>query len=54
MAQRRPAVVTCSVHPTTWTESGAWWEVGVPAGLSGREAYEQHKATQARYLPAPP
>ena len=33
-ATRRPAVVVCRTHPTTWTEAGAWWEVGVPAALS--------------------
>ena len=33
---RRPAVVVCRTHPTTWTEAGAWWEVGVPAALPGR------------------
>ncbi len=49
-AQRRPAVVVCRVDPSTWTESGAWWEVGVPASLSGRASYEQNKATQLRWL----
>ena len=47
---RRPAVVVCRTHPTTWTESGAFWEVGVPTSLSGRAAYEEHKATQVRWL----
>jgi 3D-(3,5/4)-trihydroxycyclohexane-1,2-dione acylhydrolase (decyclizing) len=47
---RRPAVVVCRTHPSTWTEAGAWWEVGVPAGLSGRASYEEHKATQVRWL----
>ena len=28
---RRPAVVVCRTHPTTWTEAGAFWEVGVPS-----------------------
>lgn len=51
--ERRPAVVVCTVHPTTWTESGAWWEVGVPAALSGRAAYEEGKARQLRWLGAP-
>jgi 3D-(3,5/4)-trihydroxycyclohexane-1,2-dione acylhydrolase (decyclizing) len=46
-------VVVCTVHPTTWTESGAWWEVGVPAALSGRAAYEEGKARQLRWLGAP-
>ena len=48
--QRRPAVVVCRTHPTTWTEAGAWWEVGVPATLSGRESYEEAKAGQLHWL----
>jgi 3D-(3,5/4)-trihydroxycyclohexane-1,2-dione acylhydrolase (decyclizing) len=47
---RRPAVVVCRVHPSAWTESGAWWEVGVPAGLSGRKGYEVAKARQLRWV----
>jgi 3D-(3,5/4)-trihydroxycyclohexane-1,2-dione acylhydrolase (decyclizing) len=47
---RRPAVVVCRTHPTTWTEAGAWWEVGVPAGLAGRAGYEERKAAQQRWL----
>ncbi len=47
---RRPAVVVCRTHPSTWTEAGSWWEVGVPASLSGRAAYEEHKASQVRWL----
>jgi 3D-(3,5/4)-trihydroxycyclohexane-1,2-dione acylhydrolase (decyclizing) len=49
-ASRRPAVVVCRTHPSAWTEAGAWWEVGVPASLSGRTGYEEHKATQQRWL----
>jgi 3D-(3,5/4)-trihydroxycyclohexane-1,2-dione acylhydrolase (decyclizing) len=48
--ERRPAVLLVRTHPTTWTESGAWWEVGVPAGLSGRADYEEGKARQQRWL----
>ena len=48
--ERRPAVLLVRTHPTTWTESGAWWEVGVPADLSGRPEYEQGKARQQRWL----
>ena len=48
--QRRPAVVVCRTHPTSWTEAGAWWEVGVPAGLAGRPAYDEEKAHQLRWL----
>jgi 3D-(3,5/4)-trihydroxycyclohexane-1,2-dione acylhydrolase (decyclizing) len=49
--ERRPAVLLVRTHPATWTESGAWWEVGVPESLSGRPAYEQGKARQQRWLP---
>jgi 3D-(3,5/4)-trihydroxycyclohexane-1,2-dione acylhydrolase (decyclizing) len=50
VATRRPAVVVCRTHPATWTEAGAWWEVGVPAALSGRASYEECKAAQLRWL----
>ena len=46
----RPAVVVCRTHPSTWTEAGAWWEVGVPAHLPGRAAYDRAKAHQLRWL----
>lgn len=49
-AQRRPAVVVCRTHPSSWTEAESWWEVGVPASLSGRASYEEHKASQVRWL----
>jgi 3D-(3,5/4)-trihydroxycyclohexane-1,2-dione acylhydrolase (decyclizing) len=42
-------VVVCRVHPTTWTESGAWWQVGVPS-LSGHAELEAHRARQLRWL----
>jgi 3D-(3,5/4)-trihydroxycyclohexane-1,2-dione acylhydrolase (decyclizing) len=48
-SQRRPAVVVCRVSPTAWTESGAWWEVGVPAALSGRAGYDEAKLRQLRW-----
>ena len=51
MRTRRPAVVVCRTPPATWTEAGAFWEVGVPRSLSGRAAYDEHKATQVRWLP---
>jgi len=38
-------------HPATWTESGAWWQVGVPA-LSGHAELEAHRARQLRWLSA--
>jgi 3D-(3,5/4)-trihydroxycyclohexane-1,2-dione acylhydrolase (decyclizing) len=50
VATRRPVVVTCRTHPAAWTESGAWWEVGVPGGLSGRAGYEAGKAGQLRWV----
>ncbi len=48
--QRRPAVVVCRTHFSTWTEAGAWWETGVPASLSGRESYDEAKQEQLRWL----
>jgi 3D-(3,5/4)-trihydroxycyclohexane-1,2-dione acylhydrolase (decyclizing) len=48
--QRRPAVVVCRTHYSTWTEAGAWWETGVPQSLSGRESYDENKADQLRWL----
>jgi 3D-(3,5/4)-trihydroxycyclohexane-1,2-dione acylhydrolase (decyclizing) len=47
---RRPAVVLCRTHPTTWTEAGAWWETGVPASLAGRAEYDEGKKGQVRWL----
>ncbi len=47
---QRPAVVSCRVHHATWTEAGAWWETGVPAYLSGRDAYDDAKQRQVRWL----
>jgi 3D-(3,5/4)-trihydroxycyclohexane-1,2-dione acylhydrolase (decyclizing) len=46
----RPVVVVCRTHPSTWTDAGAFWEVGVPASLSGRAAYDEHKRRQLRWL----
>lgn len=47
----RPAVVVCRVHESVWTESGAWWETGVPEALAGRGPYELGKARQVAWLP---
>ncbi|HEY2041384.1 MAG TPA: 3D-(3,5/4)-trihydroxycyclohexane-1,2-dione acylhydrolase (decyclizing) [Jatrophihabitans sp.] len=47
--QHRPAVLVCRTHPSTWTESGAWWEVGVPRQLSGRTEYDRAKSRQLRW-----
>lgn len=49
LAQRRPAVVVCRVAQAAWTESGAWWETGTPATLSGRTSQDEGKARQVRW-----
>ncbi len=49
-AQHRPAVVSCKIASHSWTESGAWWETGVPASLSGRASYDETKPSQLRWL----
>lgn len=49
-ATGRPAVVVCRVDPAAWTESGAWWEVGVPEGLAGRSSFDQEKPRQLRWV----
>ncbi|HEX8095397.1 3D-(3,5/4)-trihydroxycyclohexane-1,2-dione acylhydrolase (decyclizing) [Jatrophihabitans sp.] len=49
VAGNRPAVLVCRTDPSAWTESGAWWEVGVPSSLSGFPAYQQGKAGQLRW-----
>lgn len=50
VAEKRPAVVVVKTQPSTWTEAGAWWEVGVPEHLAGRDEFERSKGTQVRYL----
>jgi len=50
VAEQRPAVVVCRVAQSAWTESGAWWETGTPASLSGRASYEEGKERQVRWL----
>jgi 3D-(3,5/4)-trihydroxycyclohexane-1,2-dione acylhydrolase (decyclizing) len=50
VAERRPAVVVVRTQPDSWTEAGAWWEVGVPEHASGRAEYDRVKPTQVRYL----
>ncbi|MBL1074197.1 3D-(3,5/4)-trihydroxycyclohexane-1,2-dione acylhydrolase (decyclizing) [Nocardia sp. 2] len=50
VAERRPAVVVVRTQQAAWTESGAWWEVGVPQHLSGRDDYEDHKPQQLRHI----
>jgi 3D-(3,5/4)-trihydroxycyclohexane-1,2-dione acylhydrolase (decyclizing) len=49
-ATDRPAVVVVRTDPAAWTESGAWWEVGVPEALTGRAEYDRYKSRQVRYL----
>ncbi len=51
VAEQRPAIVVCRVAPTAWTESGAWWETGTPASLTGHAAYDEGKARQVRWVP---
>ncbi|CAM4515890.1 3D-(3,5/4)-trihydroxycyclohexane-1,2-dione acylhydrolase (decyclizing) [Nocardia ninae] len=48
--ESRPAVLVIRTQPSSWTEAGAWWEVGVPEYLSGRAAYTAAKPRQVRYL----
>ncbi|SOD73719.1 3D-(3,5/4)-trihydroxycyclohexane-1,2-dione hydrolase [Jatrophihabitans sp. GAS493] len=48
-SESRPAVVVCRTDPGAWTESGAWWEVGVPSTLTGRAGYDEGKTAQLRY-----
>ncbi|MBF6173698.1 3D-(3,5/4)-trihydroxycyclohexane-1,2-dione acylhydrolase (decyclizing) [Nocardia blacklockiae] len=50
LAESRPAVVVVRTRPASWTETGAWWEVGVPEHLSGRANYDEAKPRQVRYL----
>lgn len=53
---RRPAVVVIRTHPSSWTEAGAWWEIGVPQVAHrpeitrARAELEEAKARQLRYL----
>jgi 3D-(3,5/4)-trihydroxycyclohexane-1,2-dione acylhydrolase (decyclizing) len=49
VAESRPAVLVCRTDPSAWTESGAWWEVGVPSSLPGFSGYQQGKASQLRW-----
>ena len=54
--ERRPAVVVVRTHPSSWTEAGAWWEVGVPErthrpdGVAARRDLLDAKTRQLRYL----
>lgn len=50
VAEKRPAVVVVKTQPSSWTEAGAWWEVGVPEHLAGRDAFDATKPKQVRYL----
>jgi 3D-(3,5/4)-trihydroxycyclohexane-1,2-dione acylhydrolase (decyclizing) len=51
-----PAVVVIKTHPDSWTESGAWWEVGVPEVAHrpeithARDELTEAKTRQLRYL----
>ncbi|WP_231390235.1 thiamine pyrophosphate-dependent enzyme [Nocardia sp. CNY236] len=44
------AVVVVRTQPSTWTETGAWWELGVPPELPGRADYDEEKPRQVRYV----
>lgn len=46
----RPVLLACTVHDSSWTEAGAWWETGTPQYISGRAGYDEGKARQVRYL----
>jgi 3D-(3,5/4)-trihydroxycyclohexane-1,2-dione acylhydrolase (decyclizing) len=55
-AQQRPAVVVVRTHPSSWTDAGAWWEVGIPdsshrsdVAAAGQRA-AQAKARQLRHI----
>jgi 3D-(3,5/4)-trihydroxycyclohexane-1,2-dione acylhydrolase (decyclizing) len=55
----QPAVVVIRTHPSSWTDAGAWWEVGVPeistkAEIAdARAALDKAKVGQVRYLTHP-
>ncbi|MGB3442912.1 MAG: 3D-(3,5/4)-trihydroxycyclohexane-1,2-dione acylhydrolase (decyclizing) [Actinophytocola sp.] len=54
-----PAVVVIRTHPSSWTDAGAWWEVGVPEVSTraeiadARTASDKAKSGQVRYLTHP-
>ncbi|RJO74978.1 3D-(3,5/4)-trihydroxycyclohexane-1,2-dione acylhydrolase (decyclizing) [Nocardia panacis] len=50
ISESRPVVVVVRTQPSAWTEAGAWWEVGVPIHMSGRDQYVAAKPGQLRYL----
>jgi 3D-(3,5/4)-trihydroxycyclohexane-1,2-dione acylhydrolase (decyclizing) len=55
----RVAVVVIRTHPSSWTDAGAWWEVGVPeyseypAVTDARQSLDKAKSDQVRYLGRP-
>lgn len=55
-AQRRPAVVVVRTHPSSWTEAGAWWEVGIPDSshrvdvAAARQRAAKEKTRQLRHI----
>jgi 3D-(3,5/4)-trihydroxycyclohexane-1,2-dione acylhydrolase (decyclizing) len=55
----RPAIVVIKTHPDSWTEAGAWWEVGVPETAhrpeiaQARTGLTEAKTHQLRYLRTP-
>jgi 3D-(3,5/4)-trihydroxycyclohexane-1,2-dione acylhydrolase (decyclizing) len=55
----RVAVVVVRTHPSSWTDAGAWWEVGVPERseypevTDARLTLDKAKTDQVRYLGRP-
>jgi 3D-(3,5/4)-trihydroxycyclohexane-1,2-dione acylhydrolase (decyclizing) len=55
----KPAVVVIRTHPSSWTDAGAWWEVGVPEVSTrveiadARAESDKAKVGQVRYLTHP-
>ncbi len=54
--EHRPAIITLQTHPSSWTEAGAWWEVGIPETAHHTTITDAHnqmqtdKTRQLRYL----
>ncbi|WP_440902610.1 3D-(3,5/4)-trihydroxycyclohexane-1,2-dione acylhydrolase (decyclizing) [Actinosynnema sp.] len=47
---KRPAAVVIRTDPSSWTQSDAWWEVGVPRSLAGHRDHAEGKRRQVRHL----
>ncbi|WP_086821796.1 3D-(3,5/4)-trihydroxycyclohexane-1,2-dione acylhydrolase (decyclizing) [Allokutzneria sp. NRRL B-24872] len=44
--ERRPVMVLVRTHPSSWTEAGAWWQVGVPETAHRAEITQAHRELQ--------